>query len=524
MTGPVRAAVYDRFWHSQGGGERHCAMIGVVLARDGVEVDLLTHAELDKEALAEHLGLDLSVVGVRLVPDKGDHEVEVVSQEYDLFVNGSYMSRLSPRATRNAYLCYFPTPFDADLTPWRRTSIRALGRHVRARAGGLTFGTGWYPPEGGRRRQWIWTSGDAILAVPPGRDRTLRFELGGPGLPEPVPLRITDEHGGVLGEYTATTDFVVHRLPFPDAVRGTELHFLSPTFVPARTGGLDSDRRSLGVAVSRMRMEGGTYGPREALAHRFPWLLRDPTDLSFLQHYDVVMANSDYTRGWVRSLWQTEAEVLFPPIATDRLHPAASRERSVLSVGRFFSPGLGHAKRQLEMVEFFGRAFRSGALPADWRMHVVGGCEDSQRPYLAQVEAAATGLPVSVVPNAPRAQVEQLLSTASVFWSATGYGEDEQKNPWASEHFGMTTVEAMAGGCVPVVIDRAGQKEIVRQDVDGYRWSTPDELIERTARLAADDGLRARLSASARARAEDYSERAFAERWRAIAARHELLG
>jgi hypothetical protein len=70
------------------------------------------------------------------VPDKGDHEVAVVSADYDLFVNGSYMSRLAPRSRRNAYLCYFPTPFDADLGPWRRTLIRALGRHVRARAGG----------------------------------------------------------------------------------------------------------------------------------------------------------------------------------------------------------------------------------------------------------------------------------------------------------------------------------------------------------------------------------------------------
>jgi glycosyltransferase involved in cell wall biosynthesis len=127
-------------------------------------------------------------------------------------------------------------------------------------------------------------------------------------------------------------------------------------------------------------------------------------------------------------------------------------------------------------------------------MHVVGGCEESQRPYLAQVEAAAAGLPVTVVPNAPRAVVDDLLSTASVFWSATGYGEDEQKNPWASEHFGMTTVEAMAGGCVPVVIDRAGQKEIVREGVDGYRWSTPEQLLERTAQLAGDEALRGRLA------------------------------
>lgn len=175
------------------------------------------------------------------------------------------------------------------------------------------------------------------------------------------------------------------------------------------------------------------------------------------------------------------------------------------------------------MVQFFGQAHRSGALPKDWRLYVVGGCEDSQKPYLQQVQAAGAGLPVEVIANAPRATVERLLSTSSVFWSATGYGEDEQKSPWASEHFGMTTVESMAGGCVPVVIDRAGQKEIVREGVDGFRWSTPEQLIALTSRVAGDEELRARLSASAVERAEDYSEAAFADRWHEIAAKHSLL-
>jgi glycosyltransferase involved in cell wall biosynthesis len=86
----------------------------------------------------------------------------------------------------------------------------------------------------------------------------------------------------------------------------------------------------------------------------------------------------------------------------------------------------------------------------------------------------------------------------------------------------MTTVEAMAGGCVPVVIDRAGQKEIVREGLDGYRWSTPEELIAHTGRLARDEALRARLAATARQRAEQFDEDAFADRWREIADRHDL--
>lgn len=77
----MRAAVYDRFWHSQGGGERHSGMLATVLSRDGVEVDLLGHTEVDKDQLAEHLGLDLSRVQLRIVPDKGDLGLAAISAD-----------------------------------------------------------------------------------------------------------------------------------------------------------------------------------------------------------------------------------------------------------------------------------------------------------------------------------------------------------------------------------------------------------------------------------------------------------
>ena len=515
----MRAAIYNRFWHSQGGGERHSGMIAQVLSQDGVRVDLLGHTDVDKDELADHLGLDLAGVDLRIVPDRGDLALAALTEEYDLFVNGSYMSRLAPRATHNAYLCYFPTPFDVDLPPWKKRVAKAFGGLVSQHTGGFDYGDGWYPPEGGRRRTWRWTSADAVLSFPPSTvDRTLRLELGGPALPRPVELCVEDETGAVLLRTTVTAAFATHRFAIPTSVKGNELHLRAETFAP---GG--SDTRDLGVAVSRMRLEGAVYGPRQRIAHTYPWLLRAPRDFSFLDSYDVVMANSEYTRGWISRTWSSESDVLFPPIQVQKLHPAAEREKAVITVGRFFAPGLGHAKRQQEMVEFFAAASRSGRLPG-WRMYVVGGMEDSQKGYVDQVRAAGRGAPVEVITNAPRRRVEELLSTSSVFWSATGYGGDEESMPWAAEHFGMTTVEAMAGGCVPVVIDMAGQKEIVREGVDGYRWRTPGQLVDRTVQLAVDEQLRGQLAASAVERAQQFSEDAFAERWHAIAAKHSLLG
>jgi glycosyltransferase involved in cell wall biosynthesis len=487
-------------------------MVAQVLAGDGYEVDLISHEDIGKDMLADHLGLDLGKVSLRIVPDRGEADMARISAEYDLFVNGSYMSRVKARAKRNLYLCYFPTPFDHDLSRWRRWAVRVIGPWLAGLEPGFAYGLGWFPPEGGRRRNWSWTGGDAVLELPPGGERRMAFEVGRPGAPGPVELVVRGEDGTVLARLVGSPGgFRRSEVDLPASAERYSVHLQSDTFVPGR-----GDDRSLGVAVSRLRLVGTERDVRLRLASRFPWLLRDPNDLSFIQCYDRILANSEYTREWIRRLWGVDSDPLFPPIRVDELHPG-TKERKILTVGRFFAPGTGHCKKQLEQVEAFGRMVRRGGLDG-WELHVVGGVEPGHKPYLAKVRRAAQGLPVHVHANAPRPLVNELFASSSIFWSATGYGEDEQREPWAFEHFGITTVEAMAAQCVPVVIDKAGQRETVRDGVDGYRWGTLQELESRTRELIADQALRERMARSAADRAQQFSETAFATRWHAIAA------
>ena len=323
---------------------------------------------------------------------------------------------------------------------------------------------------------------------------------------------VSHEGGAELARLVASpAGFRRHQLDLPPSEHDREVVFSSDTFVPGA-----ADDRTLGVAVSRLRMADAGWEPRRWAGERFPWLLRDPSDLEFLGHYERVLANSQYTRTWIRRLWGVDSDVLFPPIRTRDIKPGA-KTRKILTVGRFIAPGSGHSKKQLELVQAFGEMVRGGGLDG-WELHLVGGCEPAHRPYLAEVERAAAGLPVQIHVNAPRALVEELFATSSVFWVATGLGEDEETAPWVFEHFGITTVEAMAAGCVPVVIDKAGQREIVRHGTDGYRWTTLAELEALTSTVAGDEALRARLAASAVERAGAFSEEAFAARWREIAA------
>src|SRR5256885_12506103 len=67
----------------------------------------------------------------------------------------------------------------------------------------------------------------------------------------------------------------------------------------------------------------------------------------------------------------------------------------------------------------------------------------------------------------------------------------------------------MAAGCVPVVIDKGGQRELVTHGETGFLWNTLDELQMYTRRLIDDDHLWRRMSAAARTRAERFAKPRF---------------
>ena len=97
--------------------------------------------------------------------------------------------------------------------------------------------------------------------------------------------------------------------------------------------------------------------------------------------------------------------------------------------------------------------------------------------------------------------MRRLFAESSIYWHASGFGEDEQRTPERFEHFGITVVEALAAGAVPIVYGAGGPAEIVQDGVHGYHWHDLDELMALTRRVATDVAERGRLSAAAEQRA-----------------------
>jgi glycosyltransferase involved in cell wall biosynthesis len=235
----------------------------------------------------------------------------------------------------------------------------------------------------------------------------------------------------------------------------------------------------------------------KTLYHEWEWQKRMGT-------YQIKAAISRFSQEWTKRRWDVDCTIIHPPVDT-RIQPG-SKKNTILSVGRFTATG--HTKKQMEMVTAFGELQNSRL--RDWDYFCVGGLGDTpeDRAYFQTVGRKALGCGAQVLANIERGRLKELYGQASVFWHAAGYGEGDER-PELSEHFGIATVEAMSAGCVPVVINKGGQPEIIQHGVSGFLWSELEELKEYTELLSEDERLRSQMAEAARARAAFFSREQF---------------
>lgn len=520
MTPRLRVGVYNRFWPTAGGGERFAGGIAQALATRH-DVDLIGHDDLDVAAVAARLGLDLSGVGVRIVA-RSPTEVEAASAHYDLFVNVSYGSADRSLARWSLYVVHFPVAPPFPPSRWRPKTLGALERLARLLRVDLAparWSGGAYAPERLGPLTQRWTDGAATLQLAPAQGRrTLSVLVMRPPHGPAVPVEVTaDGHqvGRAVIEARRRRWRPLQTVTVPVPRGEVTVQLRSATHLAS---GPASDRRRLGICV--VAVTTGRGGARLLQAIHQP-LSSPGVDLAFLDTYQVVASNSAYTAGWVQRRWGRHSVVLPPPVTSYAAAPAATATGAagkaplILHVGRFFAPGTGHSKRQLDLVEAFRRLSESGAA-AGWELVLVGGCDEDGLAYLDEVRQAAAGLAVTVHADAPAPLLAELWGRASIYWHGTGLGDDPDVHPERFEHFGISTVEAMSAGAVPVVIGAAGQLEVVDDGVEGVHFADLDELVAATAALVADPSRRREMATKAQERAQLYNWQAFCERLDAV--------
>jgi len=220
-----------------------------------------------------------------------------------------------------------------------------------------------------------------------------------------------------------------------------------------------------------------------------------------------VICNSLFTKNVIDMCLGITSKYIYPPVDVSPIKPL-KKKNIIIAVGRFSQ--LLQGKRQDILIESFIILINKFNLKG-WKLILAGGSDVGASEYIQDLKKMISGCPVEIIENPTFQELIKLYGEAKIFWTASGYGIDENINPEKVEHFGMTTVEAMAAGCVPIVQGKGGQKEIITEDKNGFCWLEKNELQSKTLGIILNPSLMKKISLNAILRSREYSKEKFIE-------------
>jgi glycosyltransferase involved in cell wall biosynthesis len=192
------------------------------------------------------------------------------------------------------------------------------------------------------------------------------------------------------------------------------------------------------------------------------------------------------------------------------LHPRdVKKEDIILHVGRFRVKNVKNDdyKKQGIMIDAFKEMVTKGL--KDWKFVLAVSIQDKDKEAFENMKKKTAGFPIEFLVNKNNDELWDIYSRSKIYWHASGFGEDLENNPEYAEHFGISTVEAMGAGVVPVVINAGGQKEIVVEGQNGFLWDSIEELQSKTRKLIEDESLLKNLSKQAVESSKKFSAERF---------------
>jgi glycosyltransferase involved in cell wall biosynthesis len=535
----VNIGIYDRYLSTGGGGERYsCKMAEILSKEPGYKVYLITDLYADLNTVQDRLNLDLSKVTLKLFPFLSEEYAAKITGEYDIFINATYLSSLKGHASANIYLCYFPTAFDVDFSGIHRFLLLFfrlpavwLYRLADKISGGykeIEVLEGIYDIKRFMLRRGVWSCGRFTVKYKNAAG-SIRIGLKNPEITGIKSMRCQVKLYTDAGNQDPVYSKELFLFPGakhieeikPQSLKVKSSTYLlsveSDTFISQSQQNGASDTRKLGVVAYNEQKTPGLKKLILKLLGFVPlFLVTYPRDLSFLKTYDRIISISAYSRNWMEKLWKTESEILYPPVDTEMFY-CAKKQKIIISVGRFFPQH--HNKKQLELAQNFISLYESNRdIMSGYRLVLAGGVENisDHLEYVRKIKELGKGYPIEVLTNISWEKLRETFSEALIFWHASGMGEDQQKHPEKFEHFGITTVEAMASGAIPVVVGKGGQPEIIEDGVNGFLFESWDRMKEITLEICRDFNLGGNaynsISNQAGADAQRFSAASFSRR------------
>jgi glycosyltransferase involved in cell wall biosynthesis len=445
-----RVLIWNAHWRQTGGGEKYAFLLGKSLSENGFAVDFACFSSSDLR-YAKNL-LNIENFAFNLVVVTKEDDLLTRASGYDLFINASFGSSMIAPIQNSIYLCHFPhfnrkyKYLDKFIGKSKQTTVYDL------------FGTIMNP----QFQNVLWSNKNVYI--------------------------------NMINNDEVEVSCVQNSITLVEQSSTEEIKLNQKKTIS--TPGIKS------ILINRWTESSFTIeGLKRASVFKVLVSRYFPTLFPIIT-YKKVWANSKFTSHWINEYWDIPNSIVYPPVQTKENPKILENTFQILSVGRFMSPRNNHSKNQLLMVKAFEKLYRKDSR---FTLTLVGGLDTSQNDYFEKVVKSAENLPIEVIPNASDQELAQCYDRFNIYWHATGLGQPG-RNPYKMEHFGISVVEAMSAGLIPLVFNQGGPAEILSQFPE-LIYDSIDDLVEKTLNLERQDlrDLRARLIQESR----KYDEESF---------------
>jgi glycosyltransferase involved in cell wall biosynthesis len=479
------AVVYDKWLSTLGGGEVVACNFAKALIDNGYKTTFACGKNVDVDTIKSKLGIDLSKAEfVEIWND--EVKLDKLTKDKSIFINASFMDYACGSAKKNFYYTSFPTePFSSlkglissrFLYPFISRYIKPIEfitepKLVKSENGHLMYLIG--------KKLSI-----AFSLLKPNKIYSLKFYIFIPTFSktELESFEWNTKDAEILDKKITINHFC-NVVEFNIKIKA-----LYPTiYFETKTKNFESSETYLiDPNISYLSLINKVIKPfsQKLNSHLRAGLFINPR--LRMKKYDTVFANSEYTKFWIKKYWHKEAQVLYPPVdlifKKNKIN-FENKKNYICSVGRFFTKG--HGKKQEIMIEAFKQLCNQGL--KNWELHLAGGIgsEPSSIEYIEKIKEISAGYPIIFHFNVNRQEIIDLYCQSKIYWHAAGFGENKKKNPIKFEHFGITPIEAISAGCIPILYDGGGLPEttkIIGLDTEQHLFNSIDKLNINTKKI-----------------------------------------
>lgn len=225
-----------------------------------------------------------------------------------------------------------------------------------------------------------------------------------------------------------------------------------------------------------------------------PYLLIQRVFLSRVKN-KILLTNSSFSSKIITDAYSINPDILYPPVKTASFY-SKKKDELIVSVGRF-----DPTKRHEILIE----ALRKTKTKTNCIIMggIAGDSVNQSLSYIAFLKNLISKYNlnerIKLLVNCPHDLLLENLAKAKVYVHC-----------YENEPFGISIVESMAAGCVPIVHQSGGAYyDIINKDQHGLSFCTSEELAEQIDSILTDPDFYSKLSKDCLQRAENFSDKVF---------------